>query len=355
MGLETLEPGENWALPPKCDQQNCRMWHPSVKWGVSRGSASHTTEFFGPLLSVMEAQSLEDAVNIANDTDYGLTSGLESLDPREQKFWSAKIKAGNLYVNRVTTGAIVLRQSFGGMKLSAIGAGIKAGSPNYALQFCRINEFDLPTQGPLKEESPLHKLARKWENQLNRNEHQEIRSELQKTIKGIYSCLYQYEHEFSTEQDFFRLRGQDNILRYLPIGKLSVRMHADDGLFETLIRIAAARIAGCEVEVSLPADLENSVAKFLYGPEGKDLCDSAKLLTESDHELSVSLSEIERVRYAHHDRVPEVMHKAAAKLGKHISRNVPLAEGRIEMLRYLREQSLSADYHRYGNLGEREV
>ena len=49
------------------------------------------------------------------------------------------------------------------------------------------------------------------------------------------------------------------------------------------------------------------------------------------------------------------MHKAAAKLGKHISRNVPLTEGPIEMLRYLREQSLSADYHRYGNLGEREV
>ena len=65
----------------------------------------------------MEAQSIEDAVNIVNDTDYGLTSGLESLDPREQKLWSEKIKAGNLYVNRVTTGAIVLRQSFGGMKL----------------------------------------------------------------------------------------------------------------------------------------------------------------------------------------------------------------------------------------------
>ena len=85
------------------------------------------------------------------------------------------------------------------------------------------------------------------------------------------------------------------------------------------------------------------------------MCDSAKLLTESYHELSVRLFEIERVRYANHDRVPEVMQKAAAKLGKHISRNVPLAEGRIEMLRYLREQSLSADYHRYGNLGEWEV
>ena len=61
------------------------------------------------------------------------------------------------------------------------------------------------------------------------------------------------------------------------------------------------------------------------------------------------------MRYAHPDRVPQKIHQAAARLGRHISRHVPLTEGRIEMLRYLREQSLSVDYHRYGNLGEREV
>ncbi|SVC51021.1 uncharacterized protein METZ01_LOCUS303875, partial [marine metagenome] len=237
-GLETLEDGESWVLQPKCDERNLKLWHPAVKWGVKRGSFSHQTEFFGPLLSVMKAESLDDAIEIVNDTNYGLTSGLESLDPREQKIWSEKIKAGNLYINRVTTGAIVLRQSFGGMGLSAIGAGIKAGSPNYAVQFCRIEESkpygDSPTQGPLREESPLLYLARNWQTQLTRNEHAEIRSELQKTIEAIYSCLYQYEREFSGEQDFFRLRGQDNLFRYLPIGKVTVRLHPDDELFETL-------------------------------------------------------------------------------------------------------------------------
>ena len=364
-GLETLEDGESWALQPKCDERNLKLWHPAVKWGVKRGSLSHQTEFFGPLLSVMKAESLDDAIEIVNDTNYGLTSGLESLDPREQKIWSEKIKAGNLYINRVTTGAIVLRQSFGGMGLSAVGAGIKAGSPNYAVQFCRIEESkpygDSPTQGPLREESPLLYLARNWQTQLTRNEHAEIRSELQKTIEAIYSCLYQYEREFSGEQDFFRLRGQDNLFRYLPIGKVTVRMHPDDGLVETLIRIAAARIAKCKVEISLPPDLNNSVTEFLAGTDGKRLCDSVEILTENDENLADRIlvtdppSKIDRVRYALPNRVPQVIHQAAAKLGKHISRHVPLAEGRIEMLRYLREQSISVDYHRYGNLGEREL
>ena len=378
-GLETLEQGtgkfasgasgvaESWALQPSCDAINPKLWHPGVKWGVQRGSFSHQTEFFGPLLSVMRADSLEDAIQIVNDTPYGLTSGLESLDPREQKIWMEKIAAGNLYINRVTTGAIVLRQSFGGMGLSAIGAGIKAGSPNYAVQFCKIEETDAPTQGPLREESPLQFIARNWQNQLSSSVDStpiisvEIRNELQKTIQAIYSCLFQYEREFSGEQDFFRLRGQDNLFRYLPVGNVTVRLHADDSLFETLIRIAAALIAKCKVEVSLPPDFKNSVSEFLSGTEGKRLCDSVEICTETDETLAERLlitnktAKIDRLRYAHPDRVPQIIHQAAAKLGKHISRHVPLSEGRIEMLRYLREQSISIDYHRYGNLGEREI
>ena len=378
-GLETLELGtgksargasgvaESWALQPNCDAINPKLWHPGVKWGVQRGSFSHQTEFFGPLLSVMRADSLEDAIEIVNDTAYGLTSGLESLDPREQKIWMEKIAAGNLYINRVTTGAIVLRQPFGGMGLSSIGAGIKAGSPNYAVQFCKIEESVAPTQGPLREESPLQFIARNWQNQLSCSVDLtlkipvEIRNELQKTIQAIYSCLFQYEREFSREQDFFRLRGQDNLFRYLPVGKVAVRLHPDDSLFETLIRIAAARIAKCKVEVSFPPDLKNSITEFLAGTEGKRLCDSVEICTETDEALAERLlitnkaAKIDRLRYAHPDRVPQIIHQAAAKFGKHISRHVPLAEGRIEMLRYLREQSISIDYHRYGNLGEREI
>src|SRR3712207_5645120 len=62
---------------------------------------------------------------------FGLTAGLHSLDAAEVRQWLDSVEAGNLYVNRGITGAIVRRQPFGGWKKSSVGAGTKAGGPNY--------------------------------------------------------------------------------------------------------------------------------------------------------------------------------------------------------------------------------
>lgn len=107
--------------------------------------------------------------------------------------------------------------------------------------------------------------------------------------------------------------------------------------------------------------MKNSVSEFLAVTEGKRLCDSAEICTETDEELAERLlitnktAKIDRLSYAHPDRVPQIIHQAATKLGKHISRHVSLAERRIEMLRYLCKQSIPIDYHHYGNLGERGI
>lgn len=89
------------------------MWTPGIKWDVEPDSVTHMTEFFGPLLGVMQAADLNHAIAMVNQTGYGLTSGLESLDPREQTRWKDRIKAGNLYINRGTTGAVTLRRPSG--------------------------------------------------------------------------------------------------------------------------------------------------------------------------------------------------------------------------------------------------
>ena len=149
-GADRLEPGESWALEPKPAEGNPHLWSAGIKWGVRPGSATHRTEFFGPVLGVLPAADLEEAVRLANDTGYGLTAGLESLDRREHEFWKERIRAGNLYINRGTTGAVVLRQPFGGMGKSALGAGIKAGSPHYVSQFLDAEDAGAPATGPIE-------------------------------------------------------------------------------------------------------------------------------------------------------------------------------------------------------------
>ena len=129
--LTTLGDGENWAVEPRKLDDTGRLWSPGVRYGVRRGSYFHLTEFFGPVLGVMTADTLEEAIAIQNQIEYGLTSGLHSLDPAELGIWLDTVQAGNLYVNRGITGAIVQRQPFGGWKKSAVGAGTKAGGPNY--------------------------------------------------------------------------------------------------------------------------------------------------------------------------------------------------------------------------------
>ncbi|MHC4165275.1 MAG: proline dehydrogenase family protein, partial [Planctomycetota bacterium] len=114
-GLVELEASERWAVRPERRQDNPHLWSPGVKWGARPGSYTHRTELFGPVLAVMRADNLDHAIEIANQTGYGLTAGLESLDERERGVWQERIRAGNLYVNRVTTGAIVQRQPFGGV------------------------------------------------------------------------------------------------------------------------------------------------------------------------------------------------------------------------------------------------
>ncbi|MBW3547281.1 MAG: proline dehydrogenase family protein [Actinobacteria bacterium] len=90
-------------------------------------------EIFGPVLSVLRARDFDAALALANDTDYGLTAGIYSRSPAHIRRAATELRAGNVYVNRALTGAVVGRQPFGGYGLSGVGS--KAGGPDYLLQF----------------------------------------------------------------------------------------------------------------------------------------------------------------------------------------------------------------------------
>ncbi len=351
--LTTLEPGESWALKPRQLHDNPHMWSPGIKYGVPPGSRTHMTEFFGPLLGVMRAESLTHAVTLVNQTGYGLTSGLESLDEREQIAWKAGIKAGNLYINRGTTGAVTLRQPFGGMGKSALGPAIKAGGPNYVSQFMDFSEVAAPMVPSIHKEDAFLRLAMEWRRKVMWGRQQRHAEDLKKTIRAIKSYRYHWETEFSVEKDYFHIRGQDNVHRYLPLGVVGIRLHPDDSLFETLARVAAARICGNTVVLTLPEDLDNAVTLFLDSSDAKEMLVATPIRRQSDEELIASFGVLRRIRYATPDRVPERVLRSAAKAGYYIARSPVLMEGRLELIHYVQNQSICDNYHRYGNLGER--
>ena len=106
-----------------------------------------TEEIFGPVLAVLRARDFDHAIELANGTDYALTAGLFSRSPVHLARAARELRAGNVYLNRHITGAVVGRQPFGGYGMSGIGS--KAGGPDYLLQLAdpRVSTENTLRQG----------------------------------------------------------------------------------------------------------------------------------------------------------------------------------------------------------------
>jgi RHH-type proline utilization regulon transcriptional repressor/proline dehydrogenase/delta 1-pyrroline-5-carboxylate dehydrogenase len=106
---------------------------PVIFTDVSPNAIIAQEEIFGPVLAVIPVKDFQEALEVANGTNYALTGGLYSRTPSHIEMAQQEFEVGNLYINRTITGAIVARQPFGGFKLSGVGS--KAGGPDYLLQF----------------------------------------------------------------------------------------------------------------------------------------------------------------------------------------------------------------------------
>lgn len=335
--LTTLERGESWLVKPQKDPVNPALWSPSVKLGVQKGSFSHQTEFFGPVLSVMRADDLAHAIQLANDTPYGLTSGLQSLDEREKALWMEHIEAGNCYINRGITGAIVRRQPFGGTKASSYGKGAKAGGPNYVMQFALPEEQGLP-----QEKAPVSDAVNALSQLIQKCNF--TPDELGVWYASTSNYAF-WAKRFSEDHDPSELIGQDNLLRYRPHKNLCLRICSTDKPLDWLRSLAAALSVGAPIVISR----DPQGAQILRGFAGH-----LHMIEEDDAAFArqIEKSTYRRVRLLSppSDELIEVASRSATFLDA-----APvLSHGRIEVLHYLREIAFSIDYHRYGNLGLRE-
>jgi RHH-type transcriptional regulator, proline utilization regulon repressor / proline dehydrogenase / delta 1-pyrroline-5-carboxylate dehydrogenase len=119
-------------------------------------------EIFGPVLSVLKVRDLDEALEVANGTDYALTGGFFSRSPDNIERVKARLEAGNVYINRSCTGAIVGRHPFGGFKMS--GGGTKAGGEDYLLNFLvpRVVTENISRHGFAPEKSPEYRDEFLW-------------------------------------------------------------------------------------------------------------------------------------------------------------------------------------------------
>ncbi len=298
-----LEPGEQWLVAPRFLDEKKYILAPTVKIGVKPTSYTFRTELFAPLLAVVPVRDLEEAIALVNSLPYGLTSGLQSLDEKEQKRWKNSILAGNLYINRGVTGAVVNRQPFGGMKLSAFGGGIKAGGPNYCAPLMKIT--DKP--GVITD----------W--------------------KADYAKAY--EEEFAHARDWNKLHGEQNVFRYLPLKSLVLRLFEGDRAEDVAKVACAAKLVGTPLTISVsPAQ-----ANLVSGVAG------VTVLKQELDEFLKQMPTFERVRTVAAE-LPASLYETAARHDKYIAQGKPLNCGRIELIHYIKEQSIAFEYHRYGSI-----
>ncbi|QDT60822.1 Bifunctional protein PutA [Stieleria bergensis] len=358
-GLKTLEDGESWLVVPEHVVGNPNLYRPGIKWNLQPGSFTHRTELFGPVLGVMRYSRLEEAIEIVRRTGYGLTSGIESLDEREIELWKQTIHAGNLYVNRSTTGAIVLRQPFGGVGLSAYGPGVKAGGPHYVLPLMHLTSatstidatVDVATESLVAGLQPLPDWlhAASQSGLLSDGQERQLAS-------MIHSVSQAVETEFSQEHDSVRLVGQDNLRRYRSPKSVTVRVDREDDIDATLLTLIAAIGVQTQVTVSIDPELATQ-AHQLLDRLGDAVPGVIHPMEESGEQLAERIAEgdVDRLRalspLTRADQ--QAILTACAEQFVTVIIEPVLAAGRIECLRYLDEQSVSVDYHRYGNLGRR--
>jgi RHH-type proline utilization regulon transcriptional repressor/proline dehydrogenase/delta 1-pyrroline-5-carboxylate dehydrogenase len=296
--LTRLDDGESWLVEPLQISDDGRMYRPGVRIGVQPGSWAHMTEWFGPVLAVMRAHDLSTAIAWQNAVDFGLTAGVHALNAADIEQWLREVRAGNLYVNRGTTGAIVGRQPFGGWRKSSVGSTTKAGGAHYVESL-----LEWPAVASDRDVLAMMSSARRW-----------------------------WEAVGSVATEVAGLRAERNYVRYVPCA--SVLVVVDYGV-PSSVRTAVeslARLAGIVVS-------------------WMDAQDTAQHGQQRSLEHELRSSRIERVRWLASSAPPPETVALLLSRGVTLDRRTIAVRGDVELPRWLKEQSVSITNHRHGNVG----
>jgi RHH-type proline utilization regulon transcriptional repressor/proline dehydrogenase/delta 1-pyrroline-5-carboxylate dehydrogenase len=344
-GLTQLGEGEEWLVKPRQLDETLRLWSPGVREGVAPGSEFHLTEYFGPVLGIMTAKTVTEAIELQNASDYGLTAGIHSLEPTEVAEWLDTVDAGNLYVNRGITGAIVRRQPFGGWKRSSVGTGAKAGGPNYLLTLGSWAPLEVDPGEDLTLEGMNDDVARvikRAQAGLDFLEFDRVRLAAVRDQKA-------WAAEFGVARDVSGLGVERNVFRYRA-APVTLRLAEGGSLGDLTRLIAAATLTRSPLWISTALPLPSGLVELFGDPGSPTSVQSVVVETDARWHARLVAGELEtpRIRLVGGDAAA-----LAAVVGGHpdiaIYGGPVTTAGRIELLPFLREQAVSITAHRFGN------
>ncbi|MGU3411351.1 proline dehydrogenase family protein [Microbacterium sp. M1A1_1b] len=378
--LTELGPGESWLVQPAPLDDSGRLWSPGIRDGVRPGSDAHQTAQPVPVLGIMHAETLGDAIAIQNGTDHGLVAGLHSLDADEVGEWVQRVQAGSLVVNRPTTGAVVGRNPLGGWKRSAVGTGTRPGG---SMSVATLGRWQ-PTPRTVHKSIQLHGLSNRVTAVVEAARSGLSFEEFDQVRAGALSDVQARAAEFGVSRDPAGLVVERNVLRWRPQSVIVRQAEgASNGdLVRTLVAATASR-----------AHVLLSTARPLPGPLTQLFAARRAPLDVVDHVVESDDDFLRRAAsgavfqddWSNPDDQPQDAIDVVLAQGQDRPRHTafggpgarirlvggdPLAleealgasidvaihaapvveAGLIEMLPYLREQSVSITAHRFGEV-----
>jgi RHH-type proline utilization regulon transcriptional repressor/proline dehydrogenase/delta 1-pyrroline-5-carboxylate dehydrogenase len=292
----------------------------------------------------MRAKNLTEAIAMQNAVDYGLTAGIHSLDSTEVARWLDEVQAGNAYVNRGITGAIVRRQPFGGWKRSTVGCSAKAGGPNYLMTLGQWKAVEQPAARDIQVRGlsdQVSSVIKKAQSGMEFDEFDRVR-------RAAESDQRAWETEFGISRDVSDLGVERNVFRYRSV-PVTIRLSDGEPMGHLVRMIAGAARIGSTIHLSSAIPLPSLLTESF---ESGNAVSVAGVVVESDArwieraargELNTS-----RVR---------LIGGSAVDLADAVEGNPDVAvwsgpvttSGRVELLIFMHEQSLSITAHRFGN------
>lgn len=360
-GFTELDAGQTWAIKPIKLDYTDRLWGPGVRDHVKMGDRYHQVEYFGPITGIMRADTLEEAVEMQNGTDFGLTAGIHSLDTDEINYWLDNVQAGNVYVNRGITGAIVQRQPFGGWKLSQVGPGTKAGGPNYLYGFGTLtpkpgDAVDTPVTKPALKN--VVTLAKKVLDEDGVTQVEEAAANAQHAAQTHFDLL----------NDPSDLRPERNVLRYVP-AEATIRVEEGVPLADVLtVATQAVAVGDFKMGVTAMEDVKRFGAGHVVGPEEgavitlsvaeelpAEVVDWArrhgikyKVETPKQFQGRIARADVDfdgRVRHLGADEESAILNSTTAVS---VWDGPATTAARVEILPFVHEQAVSMTMHRFG-------